>query len=104
MEKNTVDRRHILSLSVITALGLILLPGSAVSQQAGNSVSQQKSLNPQPLPPGSKNSLNPQPLPPKTNAQANTKSAVASPNKPKAQAITPPGSKSSLNPQPLPPR
>ena len=28
-----MNRRHILSLSVITALGLALLPGSAVAQQ-----------------------------------------------------------------------
>jgi hypothetical protein len=28
-----MDRRHILSLSVITAPGLTLLPGSAVNQQ-----------------------------------------------------------------------
>ncbi len=28
-----MDRRHILSLSVITALGLAFLPGSALAQQ-----------------------------------------------------------------------
>jgi ketosteroid isomerase-like protein len=32
-EETTMNRRHILSLSVITALGLALLPGRAIAQQ-----------------------------------------------------------------------